>query len=183
MTAIWPRVKIDAEAHTPGDGAFILDYSALDGTDVLVDGPEYVWLPDADVRSVSIRRGGRRWRYDAGEAVVVLDNPTGDYDPDNSSGAYNTLGTSLLVPGMMAQVHIRTYDYYESVAYTGRLTEVKVNPDPLNPTVTWVFVDELAVMSRIEISTAGGAVTDSKQIAEDLMDEAGITPYSVGDAA
>jgi hypothetical protein len=90
------------------------------------------------------------------------------------------LGRSLLVPGMMAQLSIRTYDYYESVAFTGRLSEVRVDPTPLNPTATWVFVDELAVMSRIEISAAGGAVVDSKQIAEDLLDEGGVSPYAVG---
>jgi len=180
MTAIWPRLTIDATAFAPGGGTFILDFSALDGSDVLASGPDYVSVPDADIRSVSIRRGGRRWRYDAGEVTVELDNRSGDYDPDNSSGAYNTLGRSLLVPGMMAQLSIRTYDYYESVAFTGRLSEVRVDPTPLNPTATWVFVDELAVMSRIEISAAGGAVVDSKQIAEDLLDEGGISPYAVG---
>jgi hypothetical protein len=183
VTAIWPRLKIDASAFEPGGGTFILDYSALDGPDVLAEGPDYVWVPDADIRRVSIRRGGRRWRYDAGEVVVELDNSSGNYDPDNSAGDYAALGRSLLVPGMMAQIHIRTYDYYESVAFTGRLSEVRVNPSPINPTATWVFVDELAVMSRIEISTAGGAVTDSKSIAEDLLNEGGISPYSVGEPA
>lgn len=172
MTAVWPRLQIDATAATVDGSTFIIDHSAIDGSDTLGTAPAYVYVPDADLRRVSIRRGGRRWRYDAGEAVIVLDNRSGDYDPDNAGGTYSTLGRSLIVPGMLAKVSIRTYDYYEATAFTGRLTDVRVDHDPVAPTVTWIFEDALAELGRVDVSDAGGAQDTSNQIASDLLDEA-----------
>lgn len=180
MTAVWPRLQIDATAAAPGGGTFIVDHSALDGSDVAATGPDYVYVPDADIRRVSLRRGGSRWRYDAGEVIVELDNTSGDYDPDNPGGAYSTLGRSLLVPGMLGVLTIRVYDYYEPVVFTGRLSDARINVDPMAPRATWVFTDDMAVAGRIEVSEYGGAVDSAYRIGTDLLEEGHIASFYVG---
>lgn len=82
-------VEVDADPSTTG--IFVLGTSALGGSDVLAPTPRWVDVGRV-VRHVSIRRGRSEDTrpYDAGEAVVVLDNRTGDFDLDNPYGRYVT---------------------------------------------------------------------------------------------
>jgi hypothetical protein len=89
------RIYLDTSNRT--SGKFILSYSLLGGADVLgvPDAPftTKVQLPSTDMRSVSIRRGRTRedQSFQAGQASIVFDNLSGNYDPQFPGGGFGSV--------------------------------------------------------------------------------------------
>jgi len=61
----------------------------------------------------STRLQGPLWNYQAGTVTILLDNSTGQFDPDNLAGPYVTGGATQLIP----MVPVRVRANFASVAY------------------------------------------------------------------
>jgi hypothetical protein len=61
----------------------------------------------------STRLQGPLWNYQAGTVSILLDNSTGQFDPDNLAGPYVTGGATQLVP----MVPVRVRAVFATVAY------------------------------------------------------------------
>ena len=106
-------------------GAFVLGISTLDGSDVLGTGST-VWstVSNTDVRSLSIRRGRSRedQAVQPGSLSLVLENRSGNYDPDNNASPYFWNGYSLLTRGMGVRISA-TWSGTTYVIYRGYLEQ------------------------------------------------------------
>lgn len=162
-------------------GWFILDYSALDGPDQLAPTPipeDWIALPSVDVRSITVRRGRTRedQAMQAGEAIVVLDNLSGDYDPDNADSTYVRSGYSLLSRGQPFRVRALSsvsyddpdvdyddllvdYDSFEDQAVTLLRGFIEgVTPDQgFDATVTITATDALAWLGNQPVAEIAAA--------------------------
>jgi len=92
MTLPVLKVEIDFASGPSFGYPFILDsstYGILD-TNVLADAPADIVDISDQVRKVSTRRGRNRIlaNFEAGTATVVLNDPDGDFNPDNATGPY-----------------------------------------------------------------------------------------------
>ncbi len=92
MTLPALKVEIDFSNGASFGFPFILDsstYGILD-TNVLADAPADIVDISDQVRRCSTRRGRNRIlaNFEAGTATVVLNDPDGDFNPDNVSGPY-----------------------------------------------------------------------------------------------
>ena len=168
-----------------GSGYLQLDYGLL-GTDKLApSGTILNLLPQTDVRSVDIRRGRSRddQVFDVGTMTIVLDNRSGQYDPDKSDGIYQRKvdsGTtvSYFAPGLYGELVFSTGSGAASLntAFTGYL-ETAVADHGIDPTVTLTFVDALAVAGRANMNNAAltfpkGESTSTR--VQRILDGAGI---------
>ena len=128
-------------------GVLTLGLSALGGTDVLGTGAT-VWtsIPTSDIRSLSIRRGRTRedQAVQPGSLALVLENRTGNYDPDNTSSPYIWNGYSLLSRGMGVRVSA-TWSGTTYVIYRGYLEQLDVDAS-LDPLATFQFTDAMAYL-------------------------------------
>lgn len=107
--ASWPTVLISVAFDSTIPSAFILDTSTLDSSAAL-SGLNWTGI-DTDTRGFTINRGRQTAldRFQTGQLVLTLDNTSGDYDPDNTSGAH----TGKVVPGVPIQVILA----FDSVNY------------------------------------------------------------------
>jgi len=127
-------------------GIFTLGISLLGGTDVLGTATSSNWqaIPTTDVRSIAIRRG--RTREDQanqpGTLALVLENRSGNYDPDNLSSTYIWNGYSILTRGLGVRVSA-TWSGTTYVIYRGYLEQIGVDAS-LDPVTTFQFTDALA---------------------------------------
>jgi hypothetical protein len=92
MTLPVLKVEIDFASGPSFGFPFILDsstYGILD-TNVLADAPADIVDISDQVRRVSTRRGRNRIlaNFEAGTATVTLNDPNGDFSPDNPSSPY-----------------------------------------------------------------------------------------------
>lgn len=139
-------------------GSFVLGISVLGGTDVLGTGAT-VWstIPTVDIRSLSIRRG--RTREDQanqpGALTLVLENRSGNYDPDNAASPYIWNSYSLLARGMGVRVSA-IWSGTTYVIYRGYLEQLDVDAS-LDPVATFQFTDALAFLGTQNIA----AITSS----------------------
>jgi len=128
-------------------GAFVLGISTLDGTDVLGTGST-VWstVSNTDVRSLSIRRGRTRedQAVQPGTLSLVLENRSGNYDPDNPASSYYWNGYSLLTRGMGVRISA-TWSGITYVIYRGYLEQLDIDAS-LDPIATFQFTDALAYL-------------------------------------
>jgi len=129
-------------------GAFVIGISTLGGSDVLGTGST-VWstVSNVDVRSLSIRRGRTRedQAVQPGSLSLVLENRSGNYDPDNSSSPYFWNGYSLLTRGMGVRVSA-TWSGTTYVIYRGYLEQLDIDAS-LDPIATFRFTDALAYLA------------------------------------
>ena len=100
----------------------------------------------ADVLETNIRRGLKQYDVlnQSGIASVVFNNYSGNYDPDNTSGAYS--------PYLKAGLQVRIQATWASTAYTlfqGYLESSVVNQGHY-PTVTMTYHDGLAFIAEVE---------------------------------
>ena len=136
-------------------GYFTLGISPLGGTDVLgtPTGTNWQALPVTDVRSIGIRRG--RTREDQtnqpGQLTLVVDNRSGNYDPDNLSSTYQWYGYSVLMRGMAIRISA-TYASTTYVQYIGYVEHIDVDVS-LDPIVTIVATDALAILGARQLAT------------------------------
>ena len=102
-----------------------------------------------DVVQIDIRRGRTRQseRDQAGISVVVFNNTSGYYDPDNTSGSnpWVVSGTNILRDGLQMRI-VATINSTAYYLYYGFLEETKVNQGEA-PSVSMTFVDGIAYIA------------------------------------
>ena len=145
------------EVNLDNTGKFVLGYSTLQATtgDVLgTQTDSWTALPITDVRLVSVRRGRTRENQSIqpGSMTVVIDNRSGNYDPDNTASPYRRRGYSYFVTGTMFRVKA-TWSGVDYILFTGEIESTETTLD-LDPVTTLHCVDRLAWISRQTI-TAG----------------------------
>ena len=111
-------------------------------------GGSWVDVPTADLRSLDIYRGRTRsdQRMDAGQLIAVLDNRSGDYDPDNLSGPWVSGGVTALRADLRCRV-IATWSSTSYQLYNGYLETTKLDAG-FDATATMTFVDGIMVLGR-----------------------------------
>jgi hypothetical protein len=135
---------------------FTLGISPLNSsTDVLggTAGTNWTTVPSTDIRSISIRRG--RTREDQanqpGQLTIVVDNRSGNYDPNNSSSSFIWNSYSVLTRGMKVRVSA-TYSSTTEYLFNGFLEQVMTDQS-LDPIVTFVATDALAIFGANSLSS------------------------------
>lgn len=135
-------------------GVFTLGISLLGGSDVLgtATGSNWQAIPTTDVRSIAIRRG--RTREDQanqpGTLALILENRSGNYDPDNPSSTYIWNGYSILTRGLGVRVKA-TWSGTTYVIYRGYLEQIGVDAS-LDPVTTFQFTDALAQIGAYTVA-------------------------------
>jgi len=122
-----------------------------------------------DVIQIDIRRGRTRQseRDQAGISVVVFNNTSGYYDPDNTSAGspWVVSGSSILRDGLQMRV-VATIGGTAYPLYYGFLEETKVNQGEA-PSVTMTFVDGIAYIADAQapaLSAAAYAETAATRV-------------------
>ena len=122
-----------------------------------------------DVVKIDIRRGRTRQseRDQAGISVIVFNNTSGYYDPDNTSGSnpWVVSGTNILRDGLQMRIAatIGGTTYY---LYYGFLEETKVNQGEA-PSSTMTFVDGIAYIADAQapaLATSSFAETAATRV-------------------
>ena len=122
-----------------------------------------------DVIQIDIRRGRTRQneRDQAGISVVVFNNTSGYYDPDNTSGSNPWVvgGVNILRDGLQMRIAatISSTVYY---LYYGFLEETKVNQGIVS-SVTMTFVDGIAYIADAQapaLAAAANAETAATRV-------------------
>jgi hypothetical protein len=122
-----------------------------------------------DVIQIDIRRGRTRQseRDQAGISVVVFNNTSGYYNPDNTSGSnpWVVSGTNILRDGLQMRI-VATIGGTSYNLYYGFLEETQVNLDIVS-SVTMTFVDGIAYIADAQapaLATAGFAETAATRV-------------------
>lgn len=105
-------------------------------------------VPTLDLREVAWDRGRTRpdQRMEAGQMVVVLDNRSGNYDPDNTASPWWLSGQTTLRADLKARL-IATWSSISYVLYVGFLETTQLNAG-FDATATMTFVDGIAILGR-----------------------------------
>lgn len=105
-------------------------------------------VPSTDLRSLDIYRGRTRsdQRIDAGQLIAVLDNRSGNYDPDNLSGPWVSGGITALRADLRCRV-LATWSGVTYTLYIGYLETTKLDAG-FDATATMTFVDGIMVLGR-----------------------------------
>ena len=197
--------KIVVEFDYGWRGIFTIAISPLGGTDVLggTAGTNWQAIPTTDIRSISIRRG--RTREDQanqpGTLTMVVDNRSGNYDPDNASSPYQWYGYSTLMRGMGIRVwavygssivYNKSGNVYNQASlpysgntnyellYTGFLEQVATD-NSLDPVVTFTATDGLAILGAqnlAQITSSYSGDTTAQRIGR-VLDSVGWSPRSL----
>jgi hypothetical protein len=122
-----------------------------------------------DVIQIDIRRGRTRQseRDQAGLSVVVFNNTSGYYDPDNTSAGnpWVVSGTNILRDGLQMRI-VATIGGTSYNLYYGFLEETRVNQGEA-PTVSMTFVDGIAYIADAQapaLATAQFAETAATRV-------------------
>lgn len=126
-------------------------------------------IPGADVRTITMYRGRSNPNSDtqAGTLTVILDNVSGDYDPDNTSSSWSP----ILKAGAQAQL-VATWDSVEYVLMHGWMESVEVDHS-LDPTVQLNFTDAVGRISGIPLTAMPDALYDTDYDDEPVYNTSG----------
>ena len=112
-----------------------------------------------DLIKIDIRRGRTRQneRDQSGISVVVFNNTSGYYDPDNTSAGspWMVSGSSILRDGLQMRI-VATINSTAYYLYYGYLEETKVNQGEA-PSVTMTFVDGIAYIADAQAPALAAA--------------------------
>lgn len=114
-------------------------------------------IPGDDIANITMYRGRSNPLNEAqaGTLTVLLDNVSGDYDPDNGASSW----APILQAGAQAQL-IATWDTVEYTLMHGWLESVEVNHSN-EPTVQLNFTDAVGRISGIPITAMPDALYDT----------------------
>jgi hypothetical protein len=122
-----------------------------------------------DLIKIDIRRGRTRQneRDQSGISVVVFNNTSGYYDPDNTSAGspWMVSGSSILRDGLQMRI-VATINSTAYYLYYGYLEETKVNQGEA-PSVTMTFVDGIAYIADAQapaLATSAFAETAATRV-------------------
>jgi hypothetical protein len=144
-------------------GIFTLGFSTLSAStgDVLgVTTPSWQTVPIADVRAISTRVGRTRenQKFQAATLSLVVDNWSGNYDPDNTSSPYRRGGYTVLTAGLDIRV-LATVSGVNYTIYWGKVEQVE-NDLSNDPTVTFHAADVLSWLGN-QVIPAGTSLPES----------------------
>lgn len=112
-----------------------------------------------DVLQIDIRRGRTRQneRDQSGISVIVFNNTSGYYDPDNTNAGspWVVSGSSILRDGLQMRI-VATIGGTAYPLYYGFLEETKVNQG-IAPSVTMTFVDGIAYIADAQAPALAAA--------------------------
>jgi hypothetical protein len=115
------------------------------------NGSAFADVTTTDLRSVDLMRGRTRadQKISAGTMTIVLDNRSGNYDPDNLSGTWVSGGVSLLRAGLRARL-VATWSSTAYIMFDGYLEtpDADVNFDAFS---TMIFTDAIASFAKVTI--------------------------------
>lgn len=105
-------------------------------------------VSSTDVREVKITRGRQRADLDVqpGTLSITLDNHSGDYDPDNLSGAWVVAGASILRDGLPGRFSL-TWSGTPYPLFAGYMETIDLDAG-FDASATFTFVDGLAFIAR-----------------------------------
>lgn len=108
----------------------------------------YTDVPVTDLRSIELNRGRTRsdQRVDPGQMIAILDNRSGNYDPDNLSGPWVSGGVTALRADLRARV-VATWNSISYVLYVGYLETTKLDAG-FDAKATMTFVDGISILGR-----------------------------------
>lgn len=134
--------------------AFVLDGTALlNGTFYLTDG-QWVDITD-DVNSIVIERG-RESIFDGarpGICTILLDNESGNYDPENPNGLYAAGGKSQIDAGLPIRVQVEWGGTVYS-RFFGEVADVEADLDGYAPAVIMTCADGLEKLGRARLGVS-----------------------------
>jgi hypothetical protein len=127
----------------------------------------FVTVATTDVISIDIRRGRTRQseRDQCGTSVIVLNNFSGDYNPDATSGPYVVGGVSILRDGLQMRI-VATIGGVAYNLYYGFLETTRVDQGEA-PAVTMTFVDGIAYIADAQapaLAAAANAETAATRV-------------------
>lgn len=176
-----PTVTVEVGFGGAGNNSYLLFDDATRGlfdTGTFAEGVFYTNV-SADVISSSIDRGRSRplEQFQPGRCSVVLDNTSGDYDPNNLSGPYVTGGLTQVLP--MAPIRIReTIGGVNYTRFTGYVDQWVQNPRGVQTATTTVTATDgfkvLAAYDPGGASAPAGASEDTGARIGRILDLAGI---------
>lgn len=113
-----PTLKVEIDFSTGATFGYPLILDSLSygilGLNVLADGPLDIVDITSQVRKVSTRRGRNRLlaQFEAGTATVTLNDPNGDFNPQNSSSPYwdPVTNSTKAVPLRKIRIYAETPD-------------------------------------------------------------------------
>jgi len=135
----------------------------------------FVTVATTDVISINIRRGRTRQseRDQSGTSVIVLNNFSGIYNPDATSGTYVVGGVSILRDGLQMRI-VATIGGTAYNLYYGFLETTRVDQG-VAPAVTMTFVDGIAYIADAQapaLAAAANAETAATRVGR-MLDIAG----------
>jgi len=127
----------------------------------------FVTVATTDVISINIRRGRTRQseRDQCGTSVIVLNNFSGIYNPDATSGTYVVGGVSILRDGLQMRI-VATIGGTAYNLYYGFLEMTQVDQGEA-PAVTMTFVDGIAYIADAQapaLAAAANAETAATRV-------------------
>jgi hypothetical protein len=127
----------------------------------------FVTVATTDVISINIRRGRTRQseRDQCGTSVIVLNNFSGIYNPDATSGTYVVGGVSILRDGLQMRI-VATIGGVAYNLYYGFLEMTRVDQGEA-PAVTMTFVDGIAYIADAQapaLAAAANAETAATRV-------------------
>jgi len=127
----------------------------------------FVTVATTDVISINIRRGRTRQseRDQSGTSVIVLNNFSGIYNPDATSGTYVVGGVSILRDGLQMRI-VATIGGTAYNLYYGFLETTRVDQGEA-PAVTMTFVDGIAYIADAQapaLAAAANAETAATRV-------------------
>lgn len=135
----------------------------------------FVTVATTDVISINIRRGRTRQseRDLCGTSVIILNNFSGIYNPDATSGTYVVGGVSILRDGLQMRI-VATIGGVAYNLYYGFLEMTRVDQG-IAPSVTMTFVDGIAYIADAQapaLAAAANAETAATRVGR-MLDIAG----------
>jgi len=127
----------------------------------------FVTVATTDVISINIRRGRTRQseRDQCGTADIILNNFSGTYNPDATSGTYVVGGVSILRDGLQMRI-VATIGGVAYNLYYGFLEITRVDQGEA-PSVTMTFVDGIAYIADAQapaLAAAANAETAATRV-------------------
>jgi hypothetical protein len=177
MTVAW-SIEVNAD---PDTAVFVIGSSLLGaGSDFLSSDDRWVAIPTRHVLSTSVRRGGgsASRSYDAGSAVVVVDNRTGDYDPDNPDSFYTMGDIQLLTEG--TGLRVKATSTGSATLFTGKIRSIDLGGHWAAPTATFTAIDLMDDLAATNVPFQLAGSTNVGDTSSDranwLLQQAAIPP-------
>lgn len=180
-TLTYPTVHVEVGFGGAGNNTYLLFDDASRGlfnTGTFAEGVFYTDVT-ADVTAVEVSRGRSKplEQFRPGTCRIVLDNTSGDYDPNNLSGPYVTGGLTQVLP--MAPIRVReTIGGVTYTRFTGYVDQWVQNPRGVQTASTTVTATDgfkvLAAYDPGGASAPAGAGEDTGARIARVLDMAGI---------